>query len=504
MYYKNDYENDIMNDTIDDIITEAVFNNGKETVYPLLKFIQAIKDELNFQIKEHEDSIKYKNDNKDNTNKDDTIKIKEFDPKKFWKNTIFKDLEDCIKDIFGFRNVEINPYIEKYISSKKRFESCELNCVVYHVDRFPIEGLITERGFYDKSHSLNMQLYISLGLIKNLEAEEILAVFLHEFGHSIDPALTDIKYTQTNILSKYITDRKKSINKNENRVMNKFGIFKIFGIGVIVSILIILAISITKSISNIFTPKNKIKNKTIEKKLDKIKQKIKNDKEKFNRQNYSEAYADNFSRMYGYGHILMNALKKISNDMDRELRSRVKKESIRQEIIYKITMSLIDDCHKTDIHRIRNLINEYKIDINDPSTPPIVKKQLEEDLLELEKVLDQYLNHKDEFQKRVNNLINDELKKLEDEDDKKSNKDKEEKKEIKESFELFDESKKIKKPLTTEEYDQVHKRFGEHLACSFAKDNKGYYCYTHRCRSKSYESIDDIPMDKFKFVCSTS
>ena len=78
----------------------------------------------------------------------------------------------------------------------------------------------------------------------------------------------------------------------------------------------------------------------------------------------------------------------------------------------------IDECDK--------IINEYKSDINDPNTPEVVKKQLQEDLTELEKVLDQYLNNRDEFQKRIkNNIINNELKKLEDNDE---NKDKNESK----------------------------------------------------------------------------
>jgi len=158
------------------------------------------------------------------------------------------------------------------------------------------------------------------------------------------------------------------------------------------------------------------------KKLKEIKEKLEKDKNRFNRQNYSEAFADNFARMYGYGAYLAKGLNKMTSEYDRELRSRFKKEKARQRAIYSITIGMLEDVHKTDIHRIRNLINEYKKDINDPSTPSITKKQLEEDLAELEKVLDQYLNHKDEFQKRVNNLINDELKKLEDEDDKNSDK----------------------------------------------------------------------------------
>lgn len=384
--------------------SEAVFAGGKEKVMPLVDQIQKIKDELDARIKEQEDTSKaHKNDPK--------VKVKEFNPTAFWKNTMFKDLEDDIRKIFGFRNVEIHPYREKYLSGPKKFESRELNCCVYHEDRFPVEGLVTDNGFYDKSHSLTMEIYISLGLLRDLTAEEVIAVLLHEFGHSIDPALTDIKYTETNILSKYITDRKGAINREEKRVMNKF-VIEVFG-GII---LISLLIKLKNSIVDLFKGKERLEKE----KLEKIKKAINNDKEEFNRQNYSEAFADNFSRMYGFGPALINAIKKLSNDMDREMRSRYTKEKKRQEFITSITIDMINDVHKTDIHRIRSLIKEYKDDINDPNTPPVVKKQLQEDLTELEKVLDQYLNHRDAFQKRVNNLINEELSKLEDEDNKKS------------------------------------------------------------------------------------
>lgn len=398
---------------VDSYFTEAVFAGGKEKVKPLEETIQKIKDELDERIKDQDDSIKAHNNDKG-------VKIKPFDPKSFWKNTLFKDFEDNLKEIFGFRNVEIHPYMERYSSKSKTFETCELNCAVYHTDRFPVEGLVTDNGFYDKSHSITMQIVISLGVLKNLTAEEVLAVLLHEFGHSIDPALTDIKYTETNILSKYITDRKGAINKNEKRAMNKLSeIGAIFGSYLIV-LLIYLAIVFAGPIADLFQTKEG----SMKKKLNRIKEKLKNDKERFSRQNYSEAFADNFARMYGYGHILMRGLKKISSDhLDRELKSRFKKEKARQRAIYEVTISMINDVHKTDIHRIRNLINEYKKDINDPDTPDVVKKQLQDDLKELEEVLDQYLNHKDEFQKRVNNLINDELKKLEGDDDEDDEKD---------------------------------------------------------------------------------
>lgn len=64
-------------------------------------------------------------------------------------------------------------------------------------------------------------------------------------------------------------------------------------------------------------------------------------------------------------------------------------------------------------------------------------------------------------------------------------------------------SKSDKEYLTPEEMDQVKDRFKD-IQCSFAKDKDGYYCYTHRARSKSYPTIDDIPESKVDFINSTS
>ena len=77
------------------------------------------------------------------------------------------------------------------------------------------------------------------------------------------------------------------------------------------------------------------------------------------------------------------------------------------------------------------MIKEYKADIADPNTSVIVKKQLQEDLTELEKILDEYLTNFGEFQNRVNKIINEELSRIEVADEKKAaaKKPKEEKKE---------------------------------------------------------------------------
>lgn len=43
----------------------------------------------------------------------------------------------------------------------------------------------------------------------------------------------------------------------------------------------------------------------------------------------------------------------------------------------------------------------------------------------------------------------------------------------------------------------------EKLGFSCGKDDKGYFIYTHRARSKSYNSLSDITMKDIKFIDST-
>lgn len=503
----------------DQPFSEAVFANGKQSVMPLVEHLQKIKDLLDEQTEAQLQSYKDSKDTARRRREGENIKqtkVKTFDPIAFWKHQYFKELEDSIQSIFGFRNVEVHPYIEKYSSTRKEFESKIMNCEIYHSDRFPIEGLVSDNGFFDKSKSLMMQIRISLGLIKALSAEEILAVLLHEFGHSIDPALVDIKYTEINILSKYLTDRKNAINKAEKKLI-KSSHFSEAAAVFLTWLLITCAVLFVNTVGklyNFLVYKFDNKEKAMEKKLKKIKSMIDRDKSKFNRQNYSEAYADNFARMYGFGPQLASALRKLNISFEKQLKSRYKRENERQQAIVYITSLMIKDVHKTDMHRVRNLIKEYKEDINDPNTSPAVKKQLKDDLVELEKILDEYLNNFSEFQNRVNRIIYEELQKL-DEDEKKSGSGKkdDDKKDdlVKEGFEFFDESKKAleeinarKDTITSKERSEIKERFGQSTACSFAKDKKGYYCYTHRCRSKSYGSIPEIPQKDVDFVRSTS
>lgn len=288
------------------IFSEAVFSGGKESLSNISALIKECQEVLNTEISEQDDGKK------------------DFDPKVYWKNQTWKKLEREIEKVFGFRHVGIHPYIEKYSSKDKQFESKTLNCEIYTIDRFPIEALITEKGFYDKSHTIIMNIFISLGLLRACTNDEILAVLFHEFGHSIDPALVDISYMETNILVKYLTDRKKNISNTEKRFISKFNVLNTF-IGALASLTSSIGnkVNMTKSsLLNFFTSKKKLEKKNLEK----LRKMLSNEKGDFNRQNYGEAFADNFARMYGYGPQLASALKKMDDEYFRNMKSRARKE----------------------------------------------------------------------------------------------------------------------------------------------------------------------------------
>lgn len=489
------------------LFNEAVFSGGKEKLTPLVEQVKVIKDILEKELTAQDSSMTEIKKNSKDPKKVDYSKAKRFNPTAFWRNAAFKELEDRVRNIFGFRHVEICPYIERYNSADKTFESKIMNCEIYHMDRFPVDGLVTDNGFYDKSHSLTMQIYASLGLLRALTPEEFIAVLLHEFGHGIDPALVSIKFVETNILSKYLTDRRKDLNKNEKKLMRakRFQEGIIF-IPAVLALGIIGFSALISKIKNLLMGKKRVE----EQRLEKIRKLVEEDKTEFTRQNYNEAFADNFARMYGYGPQLASGLKKMAKEMDDRLHSRIKKEEARQAAIAYITEKMLKDEHRTEIHRIRALLKEYQMDIDDPNTSPTVKKQLQEDKAELEKVLNEYLNNFSDFQNRVNQVINEELEKI-DATKKQEPMDPKKKEEaIKEGYELFEESKKgweklmkaIKAP-TPEDQAEFKRIFGDQ-ECSLAKDKNGYYVTTHRCRSKSYESIDKIPKKDVEFVSSTS
>ena len=366
------------------VYNEMVFVEGRKTLAPIENKFAVIKDELEQQVK--------------------TLGNR-FEPFDFARNTKWRDLELAIQQIFGFKNVSIIHPKEYYVKRLDDFNYVDLTAFTYVTWRYPIDGLVTEKGFYDKSHSINMDMTISLQLIRLLQPSEIVASFLHEFGHNIDPCMVDIKYVKTNVLAKYLTDRKEQITEMEQKIAS-------IGAGII----------------ELFTPYMErfrlfdwIKNLlgisgwSPEQAIERVRQLAAKDASQnvFNRQTNKEAFADNIARMYGYGAELARVFATFDKYAHKRMKSWIKKEEKRQQVIADIALAEIEGEHKTDIHRVRALIQEYETDLADPNIPAAVKKSLAEDLSEVKQVLNYYLNHKDKFQKNVNRAIYDTITSVE-------------------------------------------------------------------------------------------
>lgn len=384
---------------MDELYTEAVFADGKSKIKPIEEAFKKAKEELEKEVAAH-------------------TKEKPFNPEAYWRHQVWKEVENSVQKVFNFRVVSINPFIEKYLSEENMFESKQLNAMVWSNDRFPIDGIVTDNGFYDGTKSCQMEIFVSLGLIRALTEAEITAVFLHEFGHGIDPALVDIKYAEANVLSKYLTDRKKEVKQGEKKALegkgSKFSFlrsvfylngendgnkFKNFINSVIEKI------EAKKPKGSIIWPWDSHNTK-----LKKIEKQLLSDKSRFTRQDFTEAYADNFARMYGYGVPLITALKKMSKDTVEWKTRRIKNEKARQREIAKLIIASLKDEHRTSITRALALEREMKADIQDPKTPPRVKKQLEEDLKELEAVIKAYQTDFSDFQNQCHKLIIDDFR----------------------------------------------------------------------------------------------
>ena len=360
--------------------TEAVFKNGKNKVKPLLDIIKEAQDP--------------------SLSRKEILAL----GSKFSKE---------LTNVFGFAEAYYD-----FEEDSKRFDD-----IVYteifpdnqDYDRYFIEGSLTDSGFYDTKHKYVISGWVSTLAMQELTAEEVLALILQTIGCQLDPAYVDIRYTQTNVLTKYLSNRKHKINNGERKVVHSAAS------GIVPALVLTGIIAVFAGIGSFFTSlfQKSSYNRNKEKQLEKLKKALEKSSKEYGRNDTHEAYGDNFARMYGYGIYLASAIKKIRQIDNTKYKimqdiiddSWYNKEKRRHTYITDMTISAIKNEPISDVHRIKALIKAYEEDINDKKTDPKLKKCLRQDKEELEKILDLYLNNFDEFQNRINNMINEELEK---------------------------------------------------------------------------------------------
>lgn len=369
---------------------EAVFTGGRQKLKPIDNAFKKVQEALKKEIGSDG---------------------KSYSPEKFYKNPAWKDLEDAILKIFGFRFIEMAPQYEKAYGTDKTKMFVYVNAgTVMGEQRFAIEGLVTKDGFYDRTKSLIIQMIVGNQLLLMLEPEELTAIFLHEFGHNIDPALIDINYNQINEYVKYIQDTDKDKAKKEekgNYWLNQFttlatnsrkitqdhtggdiSVTDLLGLAISFIGIIIQALFGFLQFLKWHNPFNTNVVEVAKRLMKKTKENIKS-KGIFSKFSSTEAFADNLPRMYGYGKQLISALNKLDNFTDedsmkklygKDVLTRSDVEKCRCQFFSAMIESQIKDVHKTTVHRYYSMLKEYLKELKDSTIPANIKKEIKADL----------------------------------------------------------------------------------------------------------------------------
>jgi hypothetical protein len=361
-------------DNVVPVFTEAVFTKGSARI----KLLEKCFDDLQKQYK--------KVIAKEPINRDSF--------QKFLKDDAFKYLEKTIIEVFGVRSVDVYPLV---VFGRNNKELMDAYTYVDTRARFVIDAVISDEGFYDKTHTLHTVMNISSNLFDKCTPRQMVAVFLHEFGHNIDPKLVKISYDGADYIINYLIGKKAKADESKSHL-------KRYGISDVAT----FALSFfDKLLTGGFA--------SVEKKTAQLQYMAKQNKLKLDHLKDTEAFADNMARMYGYGADLATVFRIMNenNEGDQyEVKTRTGKERARQKAILDMAMdSITRDVHGTDMQRIRALIAAYEEDLKDPNIPAKVKKQMKDDLDGLRQAYAMFTNSKDEFRNKVNQMIQDELEK---------------------------------------------------------------------------------------------
>ena len=241
-----------------------------------------------------------------------------------------------------------------------------------------------------------------------------------------------------------------------------------------------------------------LKKKTIDKIVDDVSKIIEDEKETDNMAFDPKPLADVQEEMESTTSIGMNYLQKYL------IKEGVDTSNITEELLgYAIresTLRQFDVVFRQPGTSFREFVSKIRY-----GKGSIINESAVNEIASKNKTSDEVNGVVDKAKKEMDDKINSKLKASDVIDAKNKN-------DTKETFEsvTFFESKKAyeklikaKETISSSERTEIRKRFGS-TACSFAKDKDGYYCYTHRCRSKSYKTIADIPDKDVKFVSSTA
>lgn len=228
---------------------------------------------------------------------------------------------------------------------------------------------------------------INAGLIDDdrYTDEELVAVMLHEVGHSFFEAVTDPddRYTTARRMNKLLATVNDSIKDKLKQ-----------GKAITVDIINAELIKFSSAIESI--------KKTLSRLLPGSFHESMNDNMKKHRFDYTnEKFADTFAASFGYGEELHRCLMKMTNNLYKDYYGGVKQrpdfmDQIDAYIYYfndflEYVLNCQDE-HPKDLARIKVSVDFIKKELAKEGLDPKMKKELIEELSKLNKLIDDYMN----------------------------------------------------------------------------------------------------------------
>ena len=254
---------------------------------------------------------------------------------------------------------------------------------------------------------------LNIGFINNdiFSDEEIMAILLHEIGHTFFQAVTDKDCVYT--LASRLIETIYAINSKIARRISSANIITEKDIDQDITDAISYTGSLGYDLINVFSNiKNQIfsvpysirstfNNMTSSIKSKFFKESMEDNMRKSRYRYTNEKFADSFAVMYGYGSYLHSCMMKMDKYYIKELNIHESRNTVIIAFkvfkymlfdLYAYTKDMMEDNHPNDLTRIKVSVEYLKRELAKESLDPKVKLELMRTIEDLNKLIDDYIN----------------------------------------------------------------------------------------------------------------
>lgn len=333
------------------------------------------------------------------------------DPDKMIQGTQYaKDLEKAIKDVFGFKRVNVT---WSYRPGGGIGPYTMVSSIIWHSGSSSFTYGTNKSGFYDKDHELTVYIQMDQALVTtfHMSAAEMTGILLHEIGHNFDYSCWSIYNAWYTLLVQLLSGDILSIlnvpiqewgRPVYQAVLNidTYIQSSIPPIGTVLRAVGKVSFNISRFLQGLFSPLTVLFTLPIMAlyaPLNYIQNFFTRKKERF---------ADSFAASYGYGKETISALEKFES-----VRTGNPEAGPVMQFFYDIarfqqeSISLFLGGHGSNQQRMIKIIDKLQKDLNDKQLSPAMKAELLEILNQTKSDYDKMINLDEENKNKLTGIF---------------------------------------------------------------------------------------------------